>query len=85
LRGTVINYGGAQVGANTTGGVPVLFNFCNVTSLGATGMISGSILAPLASFNTNQSVNEQLIIASVSNAGEVHDQYYNGGLPGTVT
>jgi choice-of-anchor A domain-containing protein len=85
LRGTVINYGGTQVGSNTTGGVPVLFNFANVTSLGANGMISGSILAPLATFNTNQSVNGQLIVASVSNAGEVHDQYYSGSLPGTVT
>ena len=85
LRGAVINYGGAQVGANTTGGVPVLFNLANVTSLGANGMISGSILAPLATFNTNQSVNGQLFVASVSNVGEVHDQYYSGSLPGAVT
>jgi choice-of-anchor A domain-containing protein len=85
LRGTVINYGGKQVNANTTGGVPVLFNFSNVTSLGANGAINGSILAPLATFSTNQSIDGQLFVASVSNAGEVHDQYYDGGLPTSST
>lgn len=81
----MINYGGTQVGANTTGGVPVLFNLANVTSLGANGMISGRILAPLATFNTNQAINGQLFVASVSNVGEIHDQYYSGSLPGTQT
>jgi hypothetical protein len=45
-KGTVVVYNGNTVTANTTGGVPVLFNLPEVTSLSTSnGSINGSILA----------------------------------------
>jgi choice-of-anchor A domain-containing protein len=82
-KGTVIMYNGSQVTANTTGGVPVLFNLPEVTQLDTSnGAINGSILAPFAAFDSpNQDVDGQLVVASVSGLAETHDQYYSGTLP----
>jgi choice-of-anchor A domain-containing protein len=82
-KGTVVKYNGATVSANTTGGVPVLFNFANSTSISTSnGQINGSILAPYASFSSpNQTVDRQLLVGSVTGLAETHDQYYNGALP----
>lgn len=86
-KGTVIRYNGNQVNANTTGGVPVLFNLPNTTSLSTSnGSINGSILAPYATFSSpNQTVDGQLFVASVSGLAETHDQYYDGLLPSQTT
>ncbi|MDP9054325.1 MAG: choice-of-anchor A family protein [Acidobacteriota bacterium] len=81
-KGTAVKYNGSQVNANTTGGVPVLFNLPEVTTLSTSnGAINGSILAPYASFSSNQNVDGQLFVASVTSLAETHDQYYNGLLP----
>ena len=82
-KGTIVKYGGVQVTANTTGGVPVLFNLPEVTSLGTSnGRLNGTILAPYAVFNSpNQTVDGQLFVASVNGLAETHDQYYNGLMP----
>jgi choice-of-anchor A domain-containing protein len=86
-KGTVVLYNGVTVNANTTGGVPVLFNLPEVTILNTSnGVINGSILAPFAAFNSpNQDVDGQLIVASVGGLAETHDQYYNGTLPSLTT
>jgi choice-of-anchor A domain-containing protein len=86
-KGTVIVYNGVTVNANTTGGVPVLFNLPEVTTLNTSnGAINGSILAPYAIFNSpNQDVDGQIIAASVEGLAETHDQYYNGTLPSLST
>jgi len=86
-KGTVINYNGSQVNANTTGGVPVLFNLPTATSVSTSnGQINGSILAPFATFSSpNQTVDGQLFVASVNGLAETHDQYFNGQLPGAAT
>ena len=86
-KGTIVKYGGVQVTANTTGGVPVLFNLPEVTSLGTSnGPLNGSFLAPYAVFNSpNQTVDGQLFVASVNGLAETHDQYYNGIMPSSVT
>jgi choice-of-anchor A domain-containing protein len=82
-KGTVIYYNNNLVTANTTGGVPVLFNLPEVTgTLGSSnGSINGTILAPYATFGSNQTVDGQLFVASVSSLAETHDQYYDGLLP----
>jgi choice-of-anchor A domain-containing protein len=50
-KGTVIDYNGNTVNANTTGGVPVLFNLPEVTTLNTSnGAINGTIPAPYAQF-----------------------------------
>jgi choice-of-anchor A domain-containing protein len=86
-KGTVIVYYGVTVNANTTGGVPVLFNLPEVTTLNTShGVINGSILAPYAVFNSpNQDVDGQIIVASVDGLAETHDQYYSGTLPSLYT
>jgi choice-of-anchor A domain-containing protein len=82
-KGTVVVYNGVTANANTTGGVPVLFNLPEVTTLNTTnGALVGSVLAPFAAFNSpNQVVDGQLFVASVTGLAETHDQYYNGTLP----
>jgi choice-of-anchor A domain-containing protein len=82
-KGTVIKYNGVTVTANTTGGVPVLFNLPEVTSLGTSnGAINGTILAPFATFSSqNQTVDGQILVASVNGLAETHNQYYSGTLP----
>lgn len=82
-KGTVIVYNGVQVNANTTGGVPVLFNFDTVTELETSnGAFNGTILAPFADFESpNEVVDGQIIAASVTGLAETHDQYYDGTLP----
>jgi choice-of-anchor A domain-containing protein len=83
-KGTFVKLSnGSMVNANTQGGVPVLFNFPEVTSLKtSSGIINGSILAPFATFNSaNQDVDGQIIVASVSGLAETHNQYYDGSLP----
>jgi choice-of-anchor A domain-containing protein len=86
-KGTVVKYNGTTVTANTTGGVPVLFNIPEVSSLATSnGSINGSILAPFAAFSSpNQTIDGQLFVASVSGLAETHDQYYNGLLPSFST
>jgi choice-of-anchor A domain-containing protein len=86
-KGTVVKMNGTTVNANTTGGVPVLFNLSSVTSLSTSnGAINGSILAPFATFaSPNQTVDGQLFVASVSGLAETHDQYYSGTLPSLAT
>jgi choice-of-anchor A domain-containing protein len=86
-KGTVVVYNGVTVNANTTGGVPVLFNLPEVTTLNTSnGAINGTILAPFATFNSpNQDVDGQLIVGSVEGLAETHDQYYNGALPSLAT
>jgi len=81
-KGTVVVYNGNTVNANTMGGVPVLFNLPEVTTLSTSnGSINGSILAPYASFSSNQTIDGQLFVASVTSLAETHDQYYDGLLP----
>jgi choice-of-anchor A domain-containing protein len=82
-KGTVVKYNGVTVNANTTGGVPVLFNLPEVTTLSTSnGAVNGSILAPFATFESpNQTVDGQIFVASVNGLAETHDQYYNGTLP----
>jgi choice-of-anchor A domain-containing protein len=85
-KGTVIYLGGTQVQHTSNEGVPVLFNFATtVTQISSNGEIFGSILAPNAAYNSNQDVSGQLFVASVTSVGEVHDQYFNGTVPSTVT
>jgi choice-of-anchor A domain-containing protein len=86
-KGTVVKMNGTTVNANTTGGVPVLFNLPSVTSLSTSnGAINGSILAPFATFaSPNQTVDGQLFVASVNGLAETHDQYYSGTLPSVAT
>jgi choice-of-anchor A domain-containing protein len=82
-KGTDVVYNGVPVNANTTGGVPVLFNLPEVSTFNTSnGAVVGSVLAPFAAFNSpNQVVDGQLFVASVSGLAETHDQYYNGTLP----
>ena len=86
-KGTVVVYNGNTVTANTTGGVPVLFNLPEVASLSTSnGSINGSILAPYATFSSaNQTIDGQLFVASVNGLAETHDQFYNGLLPSLVS
>jgi len=86
-KGTVVVYNGNTVNANTIGGVPVLFNLPEVTTLNTSnGEIDGSILAPCAVFNSpNQDMDGQIIVASVEGLAETHDQYYNGVPPSLNT
>lgn len=84
ITGTIVEINGQQINANTSSGVPVLFNFAGVTSLGSSRTIEGSVLAPYAVVNTNQDLDGQLFAAAVSGIGEVHDQYFNGILPSSV-
>lgn len=86
-KGTVIMYNGNQVNANTTGGIPVLFNLPEVTELDTSnGAINGTILAPFADFDSaNQDMDGQLIVASVSGLAETHDQHHDGTLPSLST
>jgi len=80
--GTVVKINGSNEG-ETQGGVPVLFNFENLSgTLSVTsGTIDGTYLAPQATFNTGDSVNGQLFVGSVTGTGEVHDDFFNGSLP----
>ena len=74
--------------ANTTTGVPVLFNLPEVTTLNTSnGAINGTILAPYPVFNSpnNEDVDGQIIVASVEGLAEAHEQYYNGTLPSMST
>jgi choice-of-anchor A domain-containing protein len=86
-KGTDVVYNGVPVNANTTGGVPVLFNLPEATTLNTSnGIIVGSVLAPFAAFNSpDQDVDGQLFVASVTGLAETHDQYYNGTLPSLVS
>jgi choice-of-anchor A domain-containing protein len=86
-KGTQVVYNGVAVNANTTGGVPVLFNLPEVTTFNTSnGAVVGSVLAPFAAFNSpNQVVDGQLFVASVTGLAETHDQYYNGTLPSLGT
>jgi choice-of-anchor A domain-containing protein len=82
-KGTLIKIDGNAVFANTTGGVPVLFNIPESTAIATSnGAINGSILAPYATFaSPNQTIDGQLFVAAVNGLAETHDQYYSGVLP----
>jgi choice-of-anchor A domain-containing protein len=86
-KGTVVVYNGNTVNANTTGGVPVLFNIPTATSVSTSnGSLNGSILAPYATFSSpDQTVDGQLFVGSVNGLAETHDQYYDGTIPLTAT
>jgi choice-of-anchor A domain-containing protein len=82
-KGTQVKIGSNFVNANTTGGVPVMFNIPTATSVSTSnGNLNGSILAPYATFSSpNQTVDGQLFVGSVNGLAETHDQYYSGTLP----
>lgn len=85
-KGTVIKVNGTAVGHNTSAGDAVLFNVSTATSVNVTnGEFTGTLLAPFATYNSNQGFNGQLIVASVLSVGEVHDIYFSGSLPGTTS
>jgi choice-of-anchor A domain-containing protein len=83
---TVIRYNGALVNANTTSGVPVLFNLPEVTSFSTRkGAINGSILAPFGTFvSPGRTVDGRIFVAAVNGPEEAQDQYDNGRLPSFV-
>ena len=84
-KGTIVKVNGSQVGHTSSGGDAVLFNIASATSVNVlNGEFTGALLAPLATYTSNQGFNGQLIVASVANIGEVHDIYYSGALPASA-
>ncbi len=79
-KGTVVKVDGNLIGQTTSSGDAVLFNIASATSVNvANGSFTGTLLAPFANYTSNMSFNGQLIVASLSNTGEVHDIYFSGG------
>ena len=81
-KGTIVKVNGSPVGHTTSGGDAVLFNLASATSVNVlNGEFTGALLAPFATYTSNQGFNGQLFVASVANIGEVHDISYSGALP----
>lgn len=83
VAGSSINFA-ANDESGTTGAHNIIWNFYQATSVTLPDQIGGTVLAPAANVTNGNQIDGDLIAASWTGSGEVHDWAFTGNLPGTT-